>query len=94
MTKARTAIACPREPIGLRLAESAAFVGMSPTLFKRLVEEGAMPSPREFRGSQIWDADELIQAFRSRPHKVDLRPGAPSMHDEHMPDDPWDRVKA
>ena len=95
MTKKRALISCPRDPIGLRQAEAASFLGMSPTLFKRLVDEGEMPSYREFKGAQIWDVDELVEAFRSRPHKrLDLPPGVAPRHDDQVTDDPWANPRA
>ena len=93
MTKRRSAVACPREPIGLSLEESATYVGMSASLFERLIKEGVMPFPRQFKQRLIWDADELLAAFRRIPHKpLDLLPGAKPPHDDGAgSDDPYDR---
>ena len=94
MTRKRATIVCPREPIGLSLDESAAYVGMSPALFERLIREGVMPCPRQFKKRLIWDADELLAAFRRTPHKaLDLSPGVAPMHDDDAgSDDPYDKA--
>jgi hypothetical protein len=49
-----------------------------------------MPAPRKADGRRIWDADEVIQAFRRLPR--DLPPGAIPGQDEDEPD-PWERVR-
>ncbi|MDR3461466.1 MAG: hypothetical protein P4L76_04025 [Beijerinckiaceae bacterium] len=85
MTAKRAAILCPREPVGLRLEGSAAYLSMSPSLFMRLVDEGLMPAPRQAKGALIWDADELLAAFRLLPRKkLDLPPGVPPLHDDGL----------
>ncbi len=94
MSRARASIRCPRDPVGLSLEEAAAYVGLSPSLFERLVREGKMPFPRKFAGRTVWDADEVATAFRRVPHTppANLQPGVVSMHDEE-PESPWGRAR-
>lgn len=54
-------------PIGLGRAQAAAYIGADEALFVRLVEAGTMPKPRTLRGMQLWDAEELADAFRRLP---------------------------
>ncbi|VFU06993.1 protein of unknown function [Methylocella tundrae] len=90
MSRARASIRCPREPLGLSLEEAATYIGLSASLFERLVRDGKMPFPRQFAGRKVWDADEVAAAFRRVPHAPppDLRPGVVGMHDEE-PESPW-----
>lgn len=64
-------VPCPRDPIGLSREEAAVFVGISATLFDRAVSDGLMPQPRKLFGRLVWDADEILAAFRRLPHKDD-----------------------
>lgn len=75
---ARRAIVLPPSlaPIGLSREEAAAFVGISATLFDRLVAGGAMPEPRLLAGRLVWDTDEVAKAFRQAPHRADRVDGA------------------
>ena len=57
---------------GLKLAEAAAFVGVSAGLFLRAQAQGKMPLPRDFMGTPIYDADELWAAFKALDHVGDL----------------------
>jgi excisionase family DNA binding protein len=90
VTKPRASIRCPREPLGLSLEEAAAYIGLGPSLFERLVGEGKMPFPRQLAGRKVWDADEVAAAFRRVPRAApaNLQPGAMSMHDDE-PESPW-----
>lgn len=75
--RARKLIDCPRDPIGLSSEEAATFIGVSETLFHSAVDSGSLPSPRQLAGRLIWDAEELITAFRRLPRKG----AAPEQHD-------------
>ncbi|MGD9769603.1 MAG: hypothetical protein AB7U62_18370, partial [Pseudolabrys sp.] len=55
------------EPIGLNREESAAYFGVSPTLFDEMVMDGRMPPPREVNSRVIWDREELRTAFKALP---------------------------
>jgi predicted DNA-binding transcriptional regulator AlpA len=90
VSRARTSVICPRDPVGLSLEEAAAFLSISATLFLRLVEDGRMPRPRRADGRRIWDADELVAAFRRLPR--DLPAGTSPSQDDDA--DPWGTVRA
>lgn len=53
---------CPR---GLSRAQAAAYVGVSPGTFDKLVEDGTMPKPKQIRARRVWDREELDLAFTS-----------------------------
>lgn len=61
---------CPRDPIGLSVESAAAFIGVSPELFQRAVDDGSMPVPRKLGGRLIWDAEEIAEALRRLPRKA------------------------
>lgn len=52
---------------GLSESEAAVYLSISPTLFRRLVEEGVMPRPRVLGSRRIWDVEELDLAFKQLP---------------------------
>ncbi len=49
--------------IGFRAHEAAAFIGVSASKFRALVDAGQMPEPRRIDGCVIWRGDELLAAF-------------------------------
>ncbi|WP_416200345.1 helix-turn-helix transcriptional regulator [Terricaulis sp.] len=51
---------CPR---GLNRVQAAAYVGVSPTTFDRLVAEGVMPRAKEIGARRVYDRAQLDQAF-------------------------------
>lgn len=57
----------PLEPIGLRLPQAAAFVGMSPSKFLELVERGTFPKPKSIDRVRVWDRRRLAEAFELLP---------------------------
>jgi hypothetical protein len=66
------------EPRGLNRTKSAAYVGVSPSLFDQMVTDGRMPAPRIVNTRRIWDRRELDVAFDTLPKKEER--------------DPWDCV--
>lgn len=60
---ARTGLA----PIGLSLEQAAEYIGVAPGTFRRLVEAGTMPAPREIHARRVWDVEELRDAFKRLP---------------------------
>jgi hypothetical protein len=56
---------------GLKLAEAAAFVGVSAGMFLKAQEAGKMPLPRDFMGTPVYDADEVWAAFKALDHVGD-----------------------
>jgi predicted DNA-binding transcriptional regulator AlpA len=43
--------------------QSAAYIGVSPTLFDEMVKDGRMPKPKRINGRVVWDRLELDEAF-------------------------------
>ena len=65
---------------GLDENEAAVYLSLSPSFFRKLVEEKLMPRPRLAGGRRIWDVEELDLAFkapaaRGRGGRGDLRGG-------------------
>lgn len=54
-------------PRGLSRAESAAYIGVSPSLFDILVTDGRMPLPKRINGRTVWDRQRLDRAFEALP---------------------------
>ena len=54
---------------GLSEAEAAIYLSLSPSFFRRLVEQGAMPRPRIAGSRRIWDVEELDVAFKALPRE-------------------------
>lgn len=50
-------------PRGLSRVQSAAYVGVSPSLFDELVKDGRMPRPVRINSRVLWDRLQLDQAF-------------------------------
>ncbi|ABD55781.1 hypothetical protein Jann_2864 [Jannaschia sp. CCS1] len=66
------------QPRGLSRTESAAYIGVSPTLFDHLVRDRRMPPPKRINARTVWDRNKLDRAFELIPD-VD--------HSDH---NPWD----
>ena len=49
---------------GLSREAAARFVGVSPTMFDRLVKEGLMPRPISLRRRRIWFVETLTERLR------------------------------
>ena len=54
---------------GLDENEAAVYLSLSPSFFRKLVEEKRMPRPRVAGGRRIWDVDELDLAFKALPRE-------------------------
>lgn len=65
------AVISGRLPIrrGLDESEAAVYLSLSPSFFRRLVEQKLMPRPRVAGGRRIWDVEELDLAFKSLPRE-------------------------
>jgi predicted DNA-binding transcriptional regulator AlpA len=50
-------------PRGLSRVEAAAYVGVSPTTFDRMISDGLMPRPIRIYGRTVWDLRKLDAAF-------------------------------
>lgn len=73
------------DPIGLNREESAAYVGVSATLFEEMVQDARMPEPREINARVVWDREELRTAFKALPRR-------PRKTTAVKPSDQWSRV--
>ena len=62
------------EPRGLNRVQAAAYVGVSPTLFDEMVEDGRMPQPKKINSRSVWDRRRLDEAFEALPNKDDPNP--------------------
>jgi predicted DNA-binding transcriptional regulator AlpA len=54
-------------PRGLSRVEAAQYIGVSPSLFDQMVEDGRMPKPKPINARKVWDRLRLDQAFESLP---------------------------
>lgn len=54
---------------GLSETESAIYLSLSPSFFRRLVDQGVMPRPRIIGGRRVWDIEELDLAFKALPRE-------------------------
>jgi len=58
-------------PRGMSRRESAAWIGVSPSLFDEMIADGRMPQPRVINSRVVWDRWELDAAFSELPHKAE-----------------------
>ena len=62
-------------PRGLRRADAAEYVGISPSLFNGLVTAGKMPHPKQIGERRVvWDRLELDECFEALPAKDERNP--------------------
>lgn len=54
-------------PRGLCREAAARYVGVSPTKFDELVQDGRMPKPKRIDGRNVWDRSALDFAFEALP---------------------------
>lgn len=71
-------------PRGLARAEAAEYIGVSPSLFDVMVDDGRMPKPKLINRRTVWDRLRLDAAFVALPDKD----GADKF------DNPWDEKAA
>jgi hypothetical protein len=45
------------------------YIGISPSKFDELVEDGRMPAPVQIDGRKVWDIRQLDLAFDALPRK-------------------------
>lgn len=50
-------------PRGLSRTEAAAYIGVSPTLFDEMVQDGRMPRPKQVNSRTVWDRRRVDLAF-------------------------------
>ena len=65
----RRATIAARLPIrrGLSEVEAAVYLSLSPSFFRRLVDQRIMPRPRVVGGRRVWDVEEIDLAFKALP---------------------------
>jgi hypothetical protein len=54
---------------GLSEVEAAIYLSLSPSFFRRLVDQGVMPRPRIAGARRVWDVEELDLAFKALPRE-------------------------
>lgn len=54
---------------GLDATEAAVYLSLSPSFFRKLVEQKKMPRPRMAGDRRIWDIEELDLAFKALPRE-------------------------
>lgn len=69
-------------PRGLQRRLAAHYVGVSPTKFDEMVDQGRMPRPKRVDSRKLWDRAELDEAFSALPT------------DQELAENPWDRLTA
>jgi predicted DNA-binding transcriptional regulator AlpA len=52
-------------PRGLSREQAAAYVGISPSFFDKLIRDGRMPLPKRVNARVIWDRVKLDAAFEA-----------------------------
>jgi predicted DNA-binding transcriptional regulator AlpA len=63
---------------GLSRVQAADYIGVGPTKFDEMVEDGRMPKPKRIDGRTVWDRVQLDEAFDA-------------LNDEAVPNkNPWD----
>ena len=58
-------------PRGLSRTMAAAYIGVSPTLFDKMVKDGRMPKPKQINARTVWDRFGLDDAFAALPSDED-----------------------
>jgi excisionase family DNA binding protein len=69
---------------GLSRTEAAIYLGISPSKFDQLVDDGRMPRPRMIDNRKVWDVHELDVAFDDLPRE-DSPPVAGNSWDDRWP---------
>ncbi len=60
-----------RWPRGLRRAQAAAYLGISPSHFDRQRQAGAIPPPKLMFGVDLWDRHDLDSLFDGKAMVAD-----------------------
>jgi predicted DNA-binding transcriptional regulator AlpA len=61
-------------PRGLCRETAARYVGVSPTKFDEMVEDGRMPRPKKIDARSVWDRVALDAAFDELPTHEESNP--------------------
>lgn len=65
------------EPRGLNRIVASLYIGVSPTKFDQLVDEGRMPGPKRIDGRKVWDRRALDEAFWALPEDGEVAEANP-----------------
>jgi hypothetical protein len=76
--------ALPFAPRGLSRVQSAAYVGVSPSLFDLMVTDRRMPAPKVVNRRRVWDRLALDEAFAALPN----------LDGDQAEHNPWDEEDA
>lgn len=60
-------------PRGMSRVDSAAYIGVSPSLFDMLVKDGRMPGPKRINSRTVWDRRMLDAAFEALPDEESVK---------------------
>jgi hypothetical protein len=61
-------------PRGMSRVQAAAYVGVSPSLFDAMVQDGRMPGPKLINSRTVWDRFALDPAFEALPDRDSRNP--------------------
>lgn len=73
-TKSGKALPPSLAPRGLCRVQAAEYVGVSPTLFDEMVQDGRMPKPKRINARTVWDIRKLDLAFEAIPGDEEKNP--------------------
>lgn len=59
----RTILPPSLPPRGLSRVQAAAYIGIGPTKFDEMVQDGRMPKPKRIDSRCVWDRVQVDQAF-------------------------------
>ena len=77
-------------PRGLSRVMAAAYIGISPTKFDQMVDDGRMPKPKRIDARTVWDRLQVDQAFEALDVDCDSSMGNASQ----QPNDNWEKIDA
>ncbi|HVV41578.1 MAG TPA: hypothetical protein VHC94_11000 [Nitrobacter sp.] len=73
-------------PRGLSRVQAAAYVGVSPSHFDKLIRDRVMPPPKRLGGRVVWDLKQLDKAFDALDAESDWNHD----HDDTDTGNTWD----
>lgn len=76
-------------PFGVDRVQAAALIGIGETLFDQCVAAGTLPQPRVIGGRNVYDVEEIYQAFKRFPHRAGPS-GGYTASIESGSTNPWD----
>jgi excisionase family DNA binding protein len=68
----------PEDRLGMSRDEAAEYVGISPSMFDVMVEDGRMPAAKMINARRVWSRKKIEQAFDALPEQgQDKQPASP-----------------